>query len=135
MFKTVYRTVYLGAQAAFFAGLMGAPSVARAAGLGTDHTFSSIAYNITNSIEDLPGLVTAVSYMMGLLLGVVGVTKIKDHVENPSQTQLKDGAIRLAAGGALFALPIVFESMLNTIGTTNASIQPAQLHKLTLRVS
>jgi hypothetical protein len=73
--------------------------------------------------------------MLGLLLGVVGVLKLKDHVENPSQTALKDGAVRLAAGGALFGLPIVFESMLNTIGTTNASIEPAQLRKLELRVS
>ncbi|MEZ5919460.1 MAG: hypothetical protein R3D66_06035 [Alphaproteobacteria bacterium] len=26
----------------------------------------------------------------------------KDHVENPTQTPIKDSAIRLAAGGALF---------------------------------
>jgi len=41
--------------------------------------------------------------------------KIKDHVENPTQTPLKDGAIRLTAGGALFALPILTSSMLGTV--------------------
>jgi hypothetical protein len=132
MLKTLNNKL-LPVQAAFIVGMISVPSLANAAGNGNN--FSSIARNITTSIEDLPGLVTSISYMMGLLLGVVGVLKLKDHVENPSQTALKDGAIRLAAGGALFGLPIVFESMLNTIGTTNASIQPAQLHKLELRVS
>lgn len=78
-------------------------------------TFSTIAENITASIADLPGLLTAVSYLLGLLLGVLGILKIKDHVENPTQTPIKEGAIRLAAGGGLFALPIVFDAMFNTV--------------------
>jgi hypothetical protein len=68
--------------------------------------------------------------MMGLMLGVLGILKLKDHVENPSQTPMKDGAIRLASGGALFALPIVFEAMKNTIGTTNDSVSPAHLRAI-----
>lgn len=125
------RHKILGYQAAFIAGLLCASSEASAAG----NNFSDIARNITTSIEELPGLVTGISYLFGLLLGVVGVLKLKDHVENPSQTALKDGAIRLAAGGALFALPIVFESMMNTIGTTGASISPAKLNKVELGIS
>ncbi len=80
------------------------------------NNFSSIATNIAGSIGSLPGLISALSYLFGTLIGVLGIMKIKDHVENPTQTPLKDGAIRLAAGGALFALPIVFESMFETIG-------------------
>ena len=103
--------------------------------IGAGHDFSDIARNITESVEELPGMVTSISYMIGLLMGVLGVMKLKDHVENPSQTPLKDGAIRLAAGGALFALPIVFESMLNTIGTTGASIEPAALNRAKFNVN
>jgi len=130
MFKSLNLST-LKFQAAFVVGLTVAASDANAAG----NDWSDIARNITTSIEELPGLVTAVSYMLGLLMGVVGVMKIKDHVENPTQTPMKDGAIRLAAGGALFGLPIVFESMLNTIGTTGASIQPATLSKVTFQTS
>ena len=86
-----------------------------------------IAENIINSIASLPGLLTGLAYMFGILLGVLGIMKIKDHVENPTNTPLKDGAIRLACGGALFALPIVFEAMDTTIGeggpTTAATLQ------------
>ena len=89
--------------------------------------FSSIAKNITESIEQVPGMITGLAYMMGLLLGVLGVLKIKDHVENPQQTPLKDGAIRLAAGGGLFALPIIYEAMFVTIGDAGAGVEAANL--------
>lgn len=79
------------------------------------NNMSSIAENIILSIQDVPGLLTGLAYLFGILIGVLGILKIKDHVENPAQVPLKDGAVRLAAGGALFALPIVFEAMRSTI--------------------
>ena len=78
--------------------------------------FSTISDNITASISTLPGLLAGTSYMLGTLLGVLGILKIKDHVENPTQTPLQHGAIRLVAGGGLFALPIVFEAMQGSVG-------------------
>jgi len=72
--------------------------------------------------------------MLGLLLGVLGILKVKDHVENPNQTPLKDGAIRMAAGGALFALPIIYESMRETIGT-GLSVSAAQLNRVEFNVT
>lgn len=108
---------------------------AQAAGAGgSGNNFSSIATNITNSIADLPGLLSGVAYMFGLLLGVLGILKIKDHVENPTQTPLKDGAIRLAAGGALFALPIMFEAMTETIGSDGQTVSAAKLKKIDLAI-
>ncbi|MCB1721863.1 MAG: hypothetical protein H6860_05285 [Rhodospirillales bacterium] len=133
MFKILKnKAVHL--QAAFVVGFLTSATQAHAQ-IGAGHDFSDIARNITESVEELPGMVTAISYMIGLLMGVLGVMKLKDHVENPSQTPLKDGAIRLAAGGALFALPMVFESMLNTIGTTGVSIEPASLNRAKFNVN
>lgn len=83
---------------------------------GTQTDFSTISGNITDSISGLPGLLAGVSYMIGILLGVLGILKIKDHVEQPTSVKLQDGAIRLVAGGGLFALPIVFEAMQGSIG-------------------
>lgn len=96
------------------AGFIGLVSGVQESHAGAD--FNEILTNINESISDLPGLITGVSYMMGILLGVLGILKIKDHVENPGQTPLQQGAIRLAAGGGLFALPIVYEAMTTTIG-------------------
>jgi hypothetical protein len=92
--------------------------------------FSDLSGNIIYSIRDLPQLISSVSYMIGLIMAMMGVLKLKDHVENPSQTAMKDGAIRLVAGGALFALPIVTESMRNTIGLSIDSVSAPRLNPI-----
>lgn len=88
---------------------------------GPTNTFNNISENILSGINTLPGFLSAVSYMMGMLFAVLGILKIKDHVENPSQTALKDGAIRLAVGGGLFMIPIITESMQTLIGAGTAT--------------
>ncbi len=124
MLKTMKKTMMV-ASASFFTGLM-MTSSAHAGG----NNISSIASNIVTSIQDLPSLISALSYLFGLLLAVLGVMKIKDHVENPTQTPLSHGAIRLAAGGGLFALPIITESMLNLVGDGTA-VSQASLNQVT----
>jgi hypothetical protein len=104
------RSKTLQMSAAFTAGMMMSASAAHA------NNFNNIGQNIVSSISSMPALLSALSYMFGILLGVLGIMKIKDHVENPGNEPLKNGAIRLAAGGALLALPIVFEAMTETIG-------------------
>ncbi|HRQ60358.1 MAG TPA: hypothetical protein PLO23_02410 [Alphaproteobacteria bacterium] len=123
------NTQSLTFSAALMAGLI-VSSTARAQGVN----FSEIARNINDSVAELPGLVTGVAYLVGIVMGITGIFKLKDHVDNPSQTPLKEGAIRLVAGGALFALPIVYEAMLSTIGTTNNYVRPATLNRAEFNV-
>ena len=122
MFKKTKLSYYkLGA--AMTTGMLMGSSSAHAV-----NNFGSIASNMTVSISTLPGLLTALAYLFGILLGALGIMKIKDHVENPTQTPLKDGAIRLGAGGALFALPIILEAMSETLdqgGTSQAASSAA----------
>lgn len=94
------------------------------------NTFNDITSNVQESISDLPGMLTGLAFMFGLLLFALGVMKIKDHVENPTQTPLKDGAIRLLAGGALFAIPIVTEAMRETIGSNGDVINSADVNSI-----
>lgn len=100
-------------------------------GAAGGNNFSAIGANIIESIRDLPGLVSGLAYLLGLLLGVLAILKLRDHVENPHGTPLKDGLIRLAAGGALFALPVVFEAMKTTIGTDGAGVAAPMLTAVT----
>lgn len=130
MIKLINRKS-LQVSAAFSAGILLSATQAHAAG---SNNFSSIASNIVTSIQNLPGLLSGVAYMFGILLGVLGILKIKDHVENPGQTPLKDGAIRLAAGGGLFALPIIYEAMTQTIGI-GAGASVATLNGITMGVT
>ena len=116
------RKKMLNTSAAFVVGYMMSTTPAHA------NNFNSISQNIISSIQDLPGLISGLAYLAGIAFGVLGVIKIKDHVENPQQTALKDGAIRLAAGGGLFALPIVFEAMRETIGHGANATAPTLNH-------
>lgn len=114
--------------------LAGASDAHAAAAAAAGNNFSTISTNIAASIGSLPGLISALAYLFGTLLAVLGIMKIKDHVENPTQTPLKDGAIRLLAGGALFAVPIILESMYSTVGSGTAT-SAALLRKVSFSVN
>lgn len=125
-----FKQKMLLASAATFVGMVSGVEQSFA---GTSD-FKTIVTNMETSISTIPGLISGMSYMMGILLGVLGILKIKDHVENPGQTPLQQGAIRLAAGGGLFALPIVYEAMRNTIGDTGPDVAAPEIKALTLDV-
>ena len=78
-------------------------------------TFRDIGDNIVTSSGSLPGMIQTVAYVGGIGLGVAGVFKLKQHVDNPGQTPMKDGLVRLGAGGGLLALPYVTTAMMGSI--------------------
>lgn len=88
------------------------------AGGGTN--FSTVADNITTSSAGLPNLISIVAYIAGIGFAVVGVFKLKQHVDQPAQHPMKDGLVRLGCGGALLALPFLIDAMVGTVsaGTT-----------------
>ncbi len=88
---------------------------------------TAVSQNVVTSISTIPQIINAFSYIAGLALGVLGILKIKDHVENPSNASLKDGAIRLLAGGALLSLPMLFEVVINSFGTSANAVAQGSL--------
>jgi hypothetical protein len=118
--------------AGFTVGMLGAAD-AHAGPYAADNdstSFNAIGKSIVGGISDLPGLLTALAYMMGLLFSVLGILKIKDHVENPTQTQLKDGAIRLAVGGGLFLIPVITNAMQDLVSTGAGATEAAKVNKI-----
>ncbi len=84
-------------------------------------TFSTIFDNIVGSMASMPSLISTVAYIGGIGLGVAGVFKLKQHVDNPGQTPMKDGLVRLGAGGGLLALPFVTSAMMGSISNGNTN--------------
>jgi len=78
-------------------------------------TFKEVGDNIITSSGSLPAMIQTVAYVGGIGLGVAGVFKLKQHVDNPGQTPMKDGLVRLGAGGGLLALPYVTSAMMGSI--------------------
>lgn len=83
---------------------------------GGGNNFSNVTDKLVGSSSKLPNLITTMAYIGGIGMGVAGIMKLKAHVDNPGQAPMKDGLIRLAAGGGLLSLPMIIESMTNTVG-------------------
>lgn len=133
MLKLSKKMNRLGAYAcaSVLVGVASGAEQANAAAAGANKDFNAIAANIIGGISSIPGFITALAYIMGVLFAVLGILKIKDHVENPSQTQLKDGAIRLAVGGALFAIPILLQAMQDLVSDSDsATISAKKMNKI-----
>src|SRR5262249_52040140 len=70
-----------------------------------------MAESAVKSADKLPALIAVFAYIIGLISGVSGILKLKEHVDNPNNTPLRTPIIRLLIGGGLFSLPIVYETM------------------------
>ena len=104
-----YRMLQLSASVSVL--LMSSVDSASAAATG-----ESVTQGMVETIGFLPQLIKTLAYLAGLTIGLLGVLKIKDHVENPANAPLKDGAIRLATGAALLASPTLFDVMVSGLG-------------------
>lgn len=97
-----------------FTGLSGL--IGTLAGIVPLSNLNNIFAIIQDSLEDIPGVISVVAYLLALLFGVSGLLRLKEHVEDPERVSLKEPVIRLLAGGALFALPVIYDAMFNLVG-------------------
>ena len=84
-------------------------------------TFADMARNIILAMSGANNLISTVCWIGGAGLGVAGIFKLKNHVDNPAQTPMKDGLVRLGCGGALLAFPFIMGAMQGSI--SNGSLQ------------
>lgn len=96
-----------------FAVLLANAAFSGFASLGMN--FNSILYWITESIELLPGFIAMLAYILAILMVISGLLKIRDHVDEPERTGIREPVIRLLTAGALFALPTIYDAMYTTI--------------------
>lgn len=82
---------------------------------------NTVTGNIAESAKGLPNMISMVAYIGGAGLGVSGVMKLKDHVENPGQNPMKNALVRLGAGGGLLAVPFVTTAMQGSISDGDTS--------------
>ena len=79
-------------------------------------TVSDIGENMIDNTAELPGLITGIAYLIGVVFAVRAIFNFKAAVDSPGGgITIRHGAISLAIGGAMFALPIVYESMSHLI--------------------
>lgn len=89
-------------------------SISSACVPGVSYPIGTVGAAICNSMIvslGLPAILNGLSYFLGMVFGVWGLLKIRDHVLSPQQTPVSEGVMRLLAGGAFFAMPFVAMSV------------------------
>jgi len=94
-------------------GMLSAASHDAAAQTAT--TFRDMSNNMVAASGGFNNLISVVCWIGGAGLGVAGIFKLKNHVDNPGQTPMKDGLVRLGCGGALLAFPFIQQAMQGSI--------------------
>lgn len=96
-------------------------TVTPAAGPGAcgGDTIGAVICNVIQSSQDTPGLLTGLSYLFGLVIGIWAIAKFYAHVNNPNQTPVWEALQRVLVAGCLFALPIVLEATYETFVAEN----------------
>lgn len=84
-------------------------------GEAAGNTLGSVISNTIESSSDIPGLLSGLSYLFGIVLGFMAIMKLKDHVESPNQTPIWDPLKRFLAGGAFLALPSMVSAVVRTV--------------------
>ncbi|MEM9469346.1 MAG: hypothetical protein AAF988_04220, partial [Pseudomonadota bacterium] len=83
-------------------------------------TLGSVLNNVFVSVDGVPFLFAGFSYLCGLVLGIMGILKIREHVESPNQVPIWDPIKRFLAGGAFFSLPYMASVVQTTISGEDA---------------
>lgn len=71
----------------------------------------------TNAVLNI---ITYFCYIGGAILAALGVVDLKKHVEQPTQTPLKNGLAKLGFGGVLLGIPYITTVMQGTTGGDGA---------------
>lgn len=77
--------------------------------------------NVTTNTGTIPTLFTSLSYVTGVGFTIMGLIKMRDYVDNPSQNFMKDALARLGIGAALILLPFAITVAAGTIGADAAA--------------
>jgi len=91
--------------------------------------FRTMTQNIVAASGGFNNLISTVCWIGGAGLGVAGIFKLKQHVDNPGQTPMKDGLVRLGCGGGLLAFPFIESAMSGSIADSSggAGISASQV--------
>ena len=82
---------------------------------------STMVGSTGTNLASFPKLISAACYVGGAAFVGTGVMKVKQHVDNPGQTPLREGLVRLGAGGVLVAAPALTSVMQTSSGVGTGS--------------
>ena len=86
-------------------GLMALPLVLVASGAMAAENAGQMADRLSEQLEPISKLISIISFVAGLGIGMSGILKLKAHSQNPAQVPLSQPMFRILVGAGLIALP------------------------------
>jgi hypothetical protein len=115
--ETLMNSVVQGLMmAAIVAVAVPFPDMAFAQDLG-----ANVTKTVGTELVNVPNLINAVFYIGGAALSGTGLMKLRDYSNNPGQHKLGEGVGRLAAGGAMLALPLATNTIISSMALGSAT--------------
>lgn len=90
--------------------------------IGLTRDLNAVLNAILESIGELPFLLSAFAYLIGLYLGVMALIKLKEHIEDPDRNPMKEALIRFFIGGAFLAIPTIYTVMATATGGDQSGV-------------
>lgn len=87
--------------------------------IGAAQNMQATAKALVDSLKDLPVVMSGVSYLFGGMLVLGGANKLKMHAENPTQTPMSHGIVRIGTGGMIAGLPPFMNWVNNSLSIGN----------------
>jgi hypothetical protein len=85
---------------------------------------------LVDALRDTPTIISGVAYLFGGLLVLGGANKLKMHAENPQQTPMSHGLVRIGTGGMIAGLPPFMGWVNNTLSVGNGQLRFKKLDKI-----
>lgn len=85
---------------------------------------------VVEAMKDLPTIISGVAYTFGGILVLGGANKLKMHAENPSQTPMSHGIVRIGVGGVIAGLPPFMAWVNNSLAIGNNKLGFKRMDKI-----
>ena len=84
-------------------------------------SLGEMAQEAQQDLELIPGFISIGLYIIGALVVVLGLLKLKRHMDQPQQTTLGSGLVALIVGVALVLTPAIINGVADTFGLGGAN--------------
>lgn len=98
--------------------------------LGHAQDMQATTKSVAAGLQDMPTIISGIAYLAGGVMVLGGANKLKMHAENPMQTPLSHGLVRIGVGGVVAALPIMMQWVNNTMATGNQGLGFKKMQKI-----
>lgn len=102
--------------------ILGAVVAAAFPSAGLAQDMSATTSSLVEGLKDMPTIISGVAYLAGGVMVLGGANKLKMHAENPMQTPLSHGLVRIGVGGVVAGLPPFMVWVNNTMAVGNQGL-------------